>query len=103
MGSVKENFDHSCAHTVGNDGAKVYCVKHSGGEIRYVRMEIKTEPDRRIGLVEDVTKVTRERMNIEHEREIMIHLQVFTTDGRFSGKARCYSVNIRRRLKLPHL
>lgn len=64
-----ENFDHSCAHTVGNDGAKVYCVKHSGGEIRYVRMEIKTEPDRRIGLVEDVTKVTRERMNIEHERD----------------------------------
>lgn len=64
-----ENFDHSCAHTVGNDGAKVYCVEHAGGETRYVRMETKVEPERKIGLVEDVTKVTRERMNIEHERD----------------------------------
>lgn len=64
-----KNFDRSCSHTVGSDGAKVYCVEHAGGEIRYVRMEIKTESDRRIGLVEDVTKVTRERMNIEHERD----------------------------------
>ena len=64
-----KNFDRSCSYTVGSDGAKVYCVEHAGGEIRYVRMEIKTESDRRIGLVEDVTKVTRERMNIEHERD----------------------------------
>ena len=33
------------------------------------RVSFETEPDRQIGLVEDVTKVTRERMNIEHERD----------------------------------
>ena len=51
------------------DGSRVYSVIHNSGEIRYVLMEIKTEPDRQIGLVEDVTKVTRERMNIEHESD----------------------------------
>ena len=42
---------------------------HNSGEIRYVRMEIKTEPDRRSALWRMLQKVTRERMNIEHERD----------------------------------
>ena len=63
------SYNKSCHHTVRGDGSRVYSVIHNSGEIRYVRMEIKTEPDRQIGLVEDVTKVTRERMNIEHERD----------------------------------
>ena len=64
-----EAFDKACPHTSSGDEARIYCIKHANGEIRYVRMEIKKEPDRQIGLVEDVTKVTRERMNIEHERD----------------------------------
>lgn len=64
-----DSYNKSCHHTVRGDGSRVYSVIHNSGEIRYVRMEIKTEPDRQIGLVEDVTKVTRERMNIEHERD----------------------------------
>ena len=64
-----DSYNKSCHHTVRGDGSRVYSVTHNSGEIRYVRMEIKTEPDRQIGLVEDVTKVTRERMNIEHERD----------------------------------
>ena len=63
-----DSYNKSCHHTVRGDGSRVYSVIHNSGEIRYVRMEIKTEPDRQIGLVEDVTKVTRERMNIEHHR-----------------------------------
>lgn len=64
-----DSYNKSCHHTVRGDGSRVYSVIHNSGEIRYVRMEIKTEPDRQIGLMEDVTKVTRERMNIEHERD----------------------------------
>ena len=64
-----DSYNKSCHHTVRGDGSRVYSVIHNSGEIRYVRMEIKTEPDRQIGLVEDVTKVTRERMTIEHERD----------------------------------
>ena len=66
---IMKEFEKECSYTIGSDDTKVYCVKHADGEIRYVRMEINKEMNRRIGLVEDVTKVTRERMNIEHERD----------------------------------
>ena len=66
---LMQDFDRTCPSTVGGDGTKIYCIEHADGEIRYVRMEINKEMNRRIGLVEDVTKVTRERMNIEHERD----------------------------------
>lgn len=66
---IMRDFDRKSSYTIGSDNSKVYCVKHADGEIRYVRMEINKEMNRRIGLVEDVTKVTRERMNIEHERD----------------------------------
>lgn len=61
--------NRTCPPTVGGDGARIYCIKAPDGAVRYVRMEIKEETYRQIGLVEDVTKVTRERMNIEHERD----------------------------------
>ena len=64
-----ETFNDRCSHTTGADGSRVYCVQNANGDVRYVRMEIKREQDRKIGLVEDVTRVTRERMNIEHERD----------------------------------
>ncbi len=66
---IMKDFERECSYTIGSDNTKVYCVKHDDGDIRYVRMEINKEMNRRIGLVEDVTKVTRERMNIEHERD----------------------------------
>lgn len=66
---IMKDFEKQCSYTTGSDSTKVYCIKHANGEIRYVRMEINKEMNRRIGLVEDVTKVTRERMNIEHERD----------------------------------
>ncbi len=64
-----KEFDKVCKHTIGSDGAKVYCVEYPEGESHYVRMELNREDSRLIGLVEDVTNVTRERMNIEHERD----------------------------------
>ena len=66
---IMKDFERECSYTTGSDNTKVYCVKHDDGDIRYIRMEINKEMNRRIGLVEDVTKVTRERMNIEHERD----------------------------------
>lgn len=67
--NILNERNKTCPPTVGGDGARVYCVKAPDGAIRYVRMEIKEEIYRQIGLVEDVIKVTRERMNIEHERD----------------------------------
>ncbi len=64
-----KELDGTCPPVTGGDGARIYCVKNPDGDNRYVRMEIKEEEYRQIGLVEDVTKVTRERMNIEHERD----------------------------------
>lgn len=66
---ILEELDGTCPPATGGDGARIYCIKNPDGETRYVRMEIKEEKYRQIGLVEDVTKVTRERMNIEHERD----------------------------------
>ena len=66
---IVKNFESECSYTTGSDNAKVYCVKYDDGDVRYVRMEINKEINRCIGLVEDVTKVTRERMSIEYERD----------------------------------
>ena len=66
---IVKNFESECSYITGSDNAKVYCVKYDDGDVRYVRMEINKEINRCIGLVEDVTKVTRERMSIEYERD----------------------------------
>lgn len=66
---IVKNFESECSYITGSDNAKVYCVKYDDGDVRYVRMEINKEMNRCIGLVEDVTKVTRERMSIEYERD----------------------------------
>lgn len=47
----------------------VYLVSPSGGEIRYIRLQFKTEGNVQIGLAEDVTISTIERLRIEHERD----------------------------------
>ena len=52
-----DSYNKSCHHTVRGDGSRVFSVIHNSGEIRYVRMEIKTEPDRQIGLVEELQKL----------------------------------------------
>ncbi len=50
-------------------GSRLYRITKSGGGVRYVRLEIAEEKDSQIGLLEEVTTVTLERMRIERERD----------------------------------
>ena len=58
---------HSCQ--IRENGSRVYRVFRPDGRTRYIRMEITEEKHAQIGLLEDVTTVTMERMRIEHERD----------------------------------
>ena len=50
------------------DGSRVYCITR-GGKVRYVRAESTQDGDRHVGLLEDVTRTTLERIRVEHERD----------------------------------
>ena len=50
------------------DGSRIYCINH-GGNVRYVRAESSQDGDRHVGLLEDVTRSTLERIRVEHERD----------------------------------
>lgn len=47
----------------------VYLIPQSGDSFCYVRLQCKTEGDVQVGLAEDVTISTVERLRIEHERD----------------------------------
>ena len=50
------------------DGSRVYCVPR-GASVHYVRAESSQDGERHVGLLEDVTRSTQERIRIEHERD----------------------------------
>lgn len=62
---LHEALDHT--HT--EDGSIVYSVPQSDGRLRYLRFEQQNKDGRHIGLIEDVTVSTLERMRIEMERD----------------------------------
>lgn len=51
------------------DGSVVYTVPLPDGEVRYLRLEVAREGARQVGLIEDVTTSTLEKMKIEWERD----------------------------------
>ena len=51
------------------DGSRLYRVSVGKDQVRYVRVEVTKEGDRQVGLVEDVTTATMERLRIEHDRD----------------------------------
>ena len=67
--SILSQLNQICPHHPIQDGAELYAVTASDGSIRYVRMETTWEVSTQIGLVEDVTSTTLERIRIEHERD----------------------------------
>lgn len=67
--SILSQLNQICPHHPIHDGAELYAVTASDGSIRYVRMETTWEVSTQIGLVEDVTSTTLERIRIEHERD----------------------------------
>lgn len=50
-------------------GSRVFRIPLPQGGLRYVRVEITPIEDRLVGLAEDVTSATLEKMRIEHERD----------------------------------
>lgn len=50
------------------DGSRIYCINRNGN-VRYVRAESSQVGERHVGLLEDVTRSTMERIRVEHERD----------------------------------
>ena len=67
--ALLRDFDRSCTHSTAPDGAELYQVPLPGGGSRYLRLETTLEPHAQVGLVEDVTASTRERLRVEYERD----------------------------------
>ncbi len=51
------------------DGSQLYTIPLPDGGVRYLRFESTREGERMVGLVEDVTAATLERLRIEYERD----------------------------------
>ena len=66
---ILREFCSNCPSSKGYTGDWIYHVPLPDGNIRYVRMKTTQENNTQVGLVEDVTAVTRERLRIEHERD----------------------------------
>ena len=66
---IMTEFESVCRSSKGYAGDLIYHIPLPDGKIRYVRIETTSEADAQVGLVEDVTAVTTERLRIEHERD----------------------------------
>ena len=66
---LMQNFGQHCPHTTTPSGDEVYRITLPHGEIHYLRLETTREGLAQVGLVEDVTAVTMERLRIEHDRD----------------------------------
>lgn len=64
-----QDFDRNCPHTTTFSGDEVYRITLPHGEVHYLRIETTRDELAQVGLVEDVTAVTMERLRIEHDRD----------------------------------
>lgn len=65
----QEKLHSSLDHFELEDGSVVYSVHQEDGSIHYIRSEHQEKEGRQIGLIEDVTVSTLEKMRIEKERD----------------------------------
>lgn len=65
----QEKLHGSLEHFETEDGSVVYSVPQEDGSIHYLRSEHREKEGRQIGLIEDVTVSTLEKMRIEKERD----------------------------------
>lgn len=63
-----QRFERSCPHSPAPDGAMLYHIRLPSGKERYLRIETTHEDGTQVGLAEDVTASTLEKLRIEHER-----------------------------------
>ena len=64
-----QRFERSCPHSPAPDGAMLYHIRLPSGKERYLRIETTHEDGTQVGLAEDVTASTLEKLRIEHERD----------------------------------
>ncbi len=67
--NLQQKINQSLEHYEAEDGSVVYSVPKEGGSIRYLRSERQEKDGRQVGLIEDVTVSTLEKMQIERERD----------------------------------
>ena len=66
---LQQKIQDSLEHFDGEDGSIVYSVPQPDGTLRYLRFEHRQKHERQVGLIEDVTASTLEKMRIERERD----------------------------------
>ena len=64
-----QRFERSCPHSPAPDGATLYHIRLPSGKERYLRIETTHEDGTQVGLAENVTANTLEKLRIEHERD----------------------------------
>ena len=64
-----QRFERSCPHSPAPDSAMLYHIRLPSGKERYLRIETTHEDGTQVGLAEDVTANTLEKLRIEHERD----------------------------------
>ncbi len=62
-----QRFERSCPHSPAPDGAMLYHIRLPSGKKRYLRIETTHEDGTQVGLAEDATANTLEKLRIEHE------------------------------------
>lgn len=60
-----QRFERSCPHSPAPDGAMLYHIRLPSGKERYLRIETTHEDGTQVGLAEDVTASTLEKLRIE--------------------------------------
>ncbi len=65
----QQKLHQSLDHFDGEDGSTVYSVPQPDGSLRYLRSEHQEKDGRQVGLIEDVTASTMEKLRIERERD----------------------------------
>ena len=64
-----QRFERSCPHSPAPDGAMLYHIRLPSGKERFLRIETTHEDGAQVGLAEDVTANTLEKLRIAHERD----------------------------------
>ncbi len=66
---LQQKLHRKLDHFDREDGSVVYSVPQEDGSLRYLRAEHQNKDGRQVGLIEDVTASTLEKLRIERERD----------------------------------
>ncbi len=79
--ALQKKIDSSLDHLKNEDGSTVYKVPQPDGSVRYFRSEYQEKNERKVGLIEDVTASTMEKLRIEHERDCDALTKLYARTG----------------------